>query len=122
MSEAETIEALSNITGSAVGFLSIFISITFAYLTVAYVVGANLTKLQVVVINGLYLFCALLSGSGSMIYWESWSKLHGRTNSVLNEVWLANEFLWTESGYLMFGSIIVMSVYFMHDIRKRSKK
>ena len=43
MSEAEAIEALSDVAANAGTFFTIFLSVTFAYLTVAYVVGAALS-------------------------------------------------------------------------------
>ncbi len=120
MNEAETIEALSNIADSATGFLSIFISITFAYLTVAYLAGAALSRLQLTIINSLYVLCAILTGGSTLIWWEAWVKLHSRTTSVLNEVWLTKNIAWLDGGYLMLSSMMIASIYFMHDVRKHS--
>ena len=122
MSEAETIEALSNITASATSFFSIFISITFAYLTVAYLVGAKLSRFQLTMINMLYALCAAIAGGSTLIWWDAWVKLHSRTTSVLNEVWLAGNVGWTGAAYVMLSLIIIASIYFMHDVRKTSKK
>ena len=122
MSEAETIEALSNITASATSFFSICISITFAYLTVAYLVGAKLSRFHLTMINMLYALCAAIAGGSALIWWDAWVKLHRRTTRVLNEVWLADNIGWTGAEYVMLGLIIIASIYLMRDVRKTSKK
>ena len=110
MNESEVIEALSNIAASATGFLSLFISITFAYLTVAYLVGSKLSRFQVTVINSLYVLCASLTGGSMLVWTEAWGKLHGRTTSVLNEIWLAEILAWAAGGYVMIGLLILASI------------
>ena len=46
--EAQAIEALADIAAVAATYISVFISLTFAYLTVAYLVGATLNRFQLI--------------------------------------------------------------------------
>lgn len=54
MTEAELIEAAMNAGDSTLGNVTAYLSVVSAYLVVAYVVGADLTRLQVFVINVLF--------------------------------------------------------------------
>ena len=58
MSESDAIEALSEISLNATTYVSIFISVTFAYLTVAYLVGKQLTRFQCLAVSALYFLIA----------------------------------------------------------------
>ena len=65
MQELTPIEALTNIADVAATYGSLWISITFAYLTAAYFVGAKMTRFQCLTMSGLYLVTAVLFGSAS---------------------------------------------------------
>ena len=122
MTEAEAIEALSNIAINVTAFFSIFISITFAYLTVAYLVGRDLSRFQLTAINSLYVLCTLLMGAATAGWNEAWIKLHSREATVISDIWIIDAIAWTEGLYLMLASIVFASIYFMYDIRKQNRK
>ena len=118
MSEAEAIEALSDMAINVSTFFSIFVSLTFAYLTVAYLVGKELSRFQLVIINYLYILCTVLMGASMAIWNEAWLKLHHRETTVFSGSWLLDAINWKVGAYVMLASILVASLYFMHDIRK----
>ena len=51
MSEAEVLELINMHTSNAFSGFAVFLTLLFGYMTVAYVVGARLTKFQVVLIT-----------------------------------------------------------------------
>ena len=58
MNEAEAIELIANHLSNAIGGFTVYLSVTFAYLYVAYVAGADLSRLQFVIGSFLYVFAA----------------------------------------------------------------
>ena len=120
MTDQEAIEALSDIAMTGATYLSIFISITFAYLTVAYLVGSKLTRFQAAVISSFYVIVSLLAGSATLVWNDGWFNLYRDHPSVLRDVWLVNGLAWTELLYVVLIGIVATSLYFMHDIRARA--
>ena len=118
MSEAEAIEAMSDIAINVSTFFSIFVSLTFAYLTVAYLVGRELTRFQLFIINYLYVLCTTLMGASLVTWNNAWLELYHRETTVLSDSWWIEVINWRVGAYVMLGSILVASVYFMHDIRR----
>ena len=51
MTEAETLVSLTDMSDTSLSFISVWISVTFAYLTVAYVVGKDLSRFQYIAIT-----------------------------------------------------------------------
>ena len=75
MSEAETIEAVAIFGANSFSIFSVYLSITFAYLTVAYFVGAALNTFQVWVVSGLYVASAGVSTIACVGTTEAWVEL-----------------------------------------------
>ena len=61
MAEAELWELIAVHAANAMSAFNIYLTVTFAYLVAAYLVGAKLSKLQTGFISGLFIFAA---GSG----------------------------------------------------------
>ena len=120
MSEAEAIEALTNIGETAGAFYSMWISVTFAYLTVAYLVGQSLTRFQTLAISAIYIFAAWVFGSSAQGYAGSWNRLSLRENTILSESWVfsATPYHGETTAVLVVGGTL-LSLYFMHNIRAR---
>ena len=58
MTEAEMLEMAAIYTDNCMTIFNTYVSITFAYLVVAYLAGNKLSRLQAAVVTGLYLLTA----------------------------------------------------------------
>ena len=119
MTESEVIEALSEISMNAATYLTIFISVTFAYLTVAYLVGSSLTRFQAFMASALYLLTSIMTGTATVGFTDTWQKLHAREQSVFNDVWLYQNTEWLVMLLPALTLVVLASLYFMFDIRRR---
>jgi hypothetical protein len=122
MSEAEALEVLSDFASNTATYFTMFISFTFAYLTVAYFIGQALSKFQCLAISGLYIISAAVSGITTVGWSQAWLVLRAREETMLNEVWLFNDIGWIGTVTFLFVTISVVSLYFMYDIRKKAQK
>jgi len=121
MSEAETLETLTAIGSASGSYITMIISFTFAYLTVAYFVGKDLSRFQCAAVTGLYIIGATLSGSAAVGYADLWVRLHDREPTIADEVWLFSTLGWVEILMVLQISVLFVSIYFMYDVR-RSKR
>jgi len=67
MTEAEAIETLSILGANGATYFTLFTTFTFAYLTVAYFVGASLTRFQCIAVSAIYFFTASMMGASTMV-------------------------------------------------------
>lgn len=120
MTEAETLELVSLYYGNAIDAFTIYISFTFAYLTVAYFVGAKLSGFQVIVVSGLYLIAALSTTLGSVMPMLAWGELLSSRETLLDKFQLWNGITWVFNMCVIFAGGMVVSFYFMFDIRSKA--
>jgi len=120
MTEAEAIESLTNIGEIAATYAGLWVSITFGYLTVAYFLGASLSRFQCWVISTLYAVFAVLFSSTTLGYVDSWLRLRRRESTVFDDVWLFSEipYYFEFAGFILVASTIV-SLYFMYNVRSK---
>ncbi|MEM7543185.1 MAG: hypothetical protein AAF384_16600 [Pseudomonadota bacterium] len=121
MSEAEAIEALANISSVAGTYFSIFISLNFAYLTVAYLVGRALTRFQMIIITSIYLLSSSLMAFTTIIWSQAFMRIHRREETVFTGLAGIESIGWLPAMYVLFATVITASTYFMYDIRRRAK-
>jgi hypothetical protein len=123
MTEFEAIEALSSIAANAATYFTVFFSLTFAYLTVAYIVGADLTRFQCLVISGIYLLSASIFGVSGVTWTNTWVTLKAQESSALDDVWIANTLSSVGGPWvvLIAASAVLVSLYFMYDVRQNAK-
>lgn len=120
MTEIEVIEALSEISINAVTYMTVFLSVTFAYLTVAYFVGAQLSRFQCVAISVLYGAIGAMTGSATIGWSVAWQILRSRESSLFDAVWIFKYTDWIVVLTPFLVGVILTSFYFMFDIRRRS--
>ena len=120
MTESEIIEALSEISLNAATYMTIFISVTFAYLTVAYIVGRTLNRFQTLMVSSLYVLLATMTGTATFGFTDAWQILHARKGSVFNEVWIYQNTGWVFFLLPVLALVVLASLYFMFDIRRRA--
>jgi hypothetical protein len=123
MSEAEILENISNHMGNAIEALSVYLSVTFAYISVAYVVGAKLSRFQVLVGSTLYLFAALVSMI--VVYMNiqvtyTLVNLVADQSSLFKRLPLWGGVFWEVYMAVLQGGGILMSFAFMHNSRSKA--
>jgi hypothetical protein len=116
MTEPEVIEMVNLYASNSMGCFSLWVSFTFAYLTVAYLVGSKLSKTQLYIISTLYVLAGGAFAFAAVTYTESFSTL----NSVYPEfsptdLW---RFPWTLASSLILTGGMLSSLYFMWDVRR----
>ncbi len=120
MNEGEAIEALANIGELASIFFTLWLSVTFGYLTVAYFLGAALSRFQCWSISVLYSLVALMTGGTAYAYVDGWMQLREREVTILDNVWIfANVDGYLEGTALLLTTASMASLYFMYDVRKK---
>ena len=120
MNEGEAIAALTDIGEAASTFTGLWVSVTFAYLTVAYLVGGSLSRFQCFTVSALYIVSTTVFGLSAQGYVESWRLLHDRVNTVFNDVYVFEKVSFYGEGaaiFLLGGTLV--SLYFMYDVRLR---
>ena len=122
MTEAEAIEALSDIAANAATYFSVFISLTFAYLTVAYLVGSVLSRFQLILITSIYLLSATMMGLTTTVWTRAWLHLYDREETIISGSWVAEFINWEVTLSILLTVVVLASVYFMYDIRKHASR
>ena len=117
MELVEASEAMAMWIGNAIDSFSVYLTVTFAYLTVAYLAGKKLSGFQVLVISVLYTFAAgicLLSCISQLFFYTA----------VVNEIDSAKAASPLSSGefwiYFVSPPLIVgvlVSLLFMWNVR-----
>ncbi len=121
MSEAEAVELIAAYLDTLAVWLSIYLSATFAYLVVAHTVGETLSGFQTRVISSIYVVASFISWGGmfaSQLWIESLAASNPnalRTPSL--KLVLNMEFWEIALGVLVLTGIVV-SLYYLHDIRR----
>ena len=124
MTEAETMELVAIYTAGAMTAYSIYITITFGYMTVAYFVGDKLSTFQVVAASGLYLVASITGVITAYIHVHTWSTLKaeftGGLSALDSSIWWNGE-AWKVLivASLLFG--VLISLYFMYNVRHTAK-
>ena len=116
MSEAEVLELINLHTNNSFNGFAVFLSLLFAYMTVAYIVGARLSKFQVIVITFLY-FSAEVSLMLSLL-----TQTHSIETLISNHPDFTytplQAYPWSIASALIDIAAIIISLIFMYDIRR----
>ena len=117
MTETDAIVALAELGSTGGTYIAMHYSFTFAYLTVAYLIGAKLSTFQCIAISGLYSVTAFFSGATGVGYAQAWLNLHNRESTILHTVWIFDNLLWTEGLVFVMAGGVILSLYFMYNVR-----
>jgi len=120
MTEAEALELAVMCVDVAISAFSLYVTVTFAYMTVSYLVGSRLSTFQALALSGLYVFT-----SGVLIltmylvivtYFELRAGVSGGI-AAMDNIPLWNEALWAT--YPTAASLvgILVGLYFMWNVR-----
>jgi len=119
MTEAEAFEAAAAWSSSAIASFTIYVSITFAYLTVAFVAGRRLSRFQTLVVSALYVFAAT---SGVMSTITDLGMLEiaiEHSPAAVADVPFTSEGFWQGYQAVLMIVGILISLYFMWNVRQQ---
>ena len=119
MTEAEALSSLTEMAETSLAFISVWISVTFAYLTVSYLVGKDPSRFQYLAVTALYVVVALQMTMAGVTWITAWEELHAREVTVLRDVYIAN-FAYADTAMVFFLLGTVLALYFMYNIRRSS--
>ena len=122
MTEPEAITALTEIAALALAHIGAWLSLTFAYLTVAYFAGRSLSKFQCWTVSILYGVMGFLFASPVIGYVDGWLLLYARESTIFDEVSAFSAVPFYVEGWTFFtyGGVLV-SLYFMYNVRHTEK-
>ena len=106
---------------ASLSFISVWITVTFAYLTVSYLVGKDLTRFQYLAITVLYVVVAFQMSLASTAWIRAWEALHLQEETILRGVAIAN-YPYADTAMVFFITGTGLALYFMYNIRNSDKK
>jgi hypothetical protein len=121
MSQAELFELVAVYGATCMTALTLFLSFTFGYLTVAHFVGSRLTTVQAFGLTAVYLISAIAS------FLTAYANLSamGSLQQELSSSPIYQRILFIDAGiYLvlvpvMCSSALLISLYLMYDVRRK---
>jgi len=119
MTEAELMELLAlYMQNNMLGF-SLYLTITFAYLVVAFIAGSRLSRFQAIAASALYLFAAFSTAMSTLVNLNLVNLVTAQSEALLQLNGPPTNFWIIYMGTVMFVGIIV-SLYFLFDVRRRA--
>lgn len=115
MCESEVMELVNLYAGNALNSYTIWVSFTFAYLTVAYLVGAKLSRIQLFIVSSLYVITGTAFALAAVTYCESFGALISSYPDFRPTEWW--RIPWTLFTWIILGGGMLASLYFMWDVR-----
>lgn len=112
MTEFETAELTFSLVGYGMTAMALYFTVVSGYLIVAYMVGEQLSRSQMVIVSSLFVVFALSLVFGSYSFFSQANNVGNVTNSSI-EYWLAPVIGISE----LAG--IIAAFKFMFDIRKK---
>ena len=122
MTEAETMATLATIGDTIAAYIGLWVTTTFAYLTVAYLVGTQLTRFQTAAVTGLYLVSSSLFALSAIANSEAWITLSAKHSTTYGSISLSRVYgIWLPGMWVIVIAGMIVSLYFMHDVRARAR-
>lgn len=119
MTESEALEVIAAFGANTMSAFSSYLTLTSAYLILCYIIGANLTRFQVVAVSALYFFAALITTASAIGQQQAIAEIQKNSKTVLDAIPIWNMDTWNIGMGLLMGSGILMSLYFMCHTRSR---
>jgi len=118
MTEAETLEMLNMHASNAMGSFTIYLSLTFAYLTAVYVVGAKLSKAQAILISLLYFSWANAFGLSAIAHLQSLEALIVQYPQYIYSSLM--HLPWSYFGWVVISGGILVCFGFIYATRRQN--
>ncbi|EAQ97165.1 hypothetical protein [Congregibacter litoralis] len=116
MTEPEFLEVINLHAVSAMNAFAIYLSLTFAFLTAIYLIGARLSKAQLIMVGSLYLAWSSSFAPVAIVHLIAFDSLFEEyTAFARTSLWYLP---WTEFAVGITLSGIAICGYFVFDIRQ----
>lgn len=119
MTEADALELIALYSANSITAFTVYISFTFGFLVTAFVAGDRLTTFQVLTASGLYSISAGSTALALVAYTQAWAAIKAESSTVLDSVPLFGGEFWVATMSVVLASGLVLSLYFMWNIRHR---
>ena len=124
MSEAEAVELIAMYLDNLVVSISVYLSITFAFLVVSHTVGSRLSQFQATVVSVLYIVAALTMYGARLIN-QLWIESLLSSNPIVLRTeslkFVMNMKFWKTALAVLIFSGILVSLYYSHDARQNTR-
>ena len=118
MTPYEIADLAQSYLSNSIAAMAVYLTLVFAYLAAAYIVGKDLTRTQVSILNALFLTFSVTTAFGVAAYTNGGVQLSIQsgiaelTGSFVPRIWLAPTI-----GSVCLGGIVI-SLKFMGDLRR----
>ena len=118
MNEGDAIQAATAAAAVCFTCFTIYISFTVGFLVTAYFVGNKLTRFQVIASMGLYVVAAGFMALARIAWAQALFAITDAKATALNTVFLIQRGYWVETSSIVLGAGMIVSLYFMWDVRR----
>lgn len=125
MTEAEVLELVAIYIDNSMTSYSLWLTMTFAYMTVAYFIGGKLSIFQIWAVSGLYLVGSLSAVIVCYMHIYAWTTLRSEFPGGISA--LDGSIFWSGDLWriliavsLLIGNLV--SFYFMYNVRNSDAK
>lgn len=117
MGSPDELELIALYIGNLMTAFSVYLSVTFAYLTASYFAGKNLSRFQTAALTGLYVFAAFSCVGSMVVNLLILADLQAALPKNLRGTFVGSANMWNVymSGVMTIG--IFVSIYFMYNVR-----
>jgi hypothetical protein len=119
MPENEALELIAIYQANAINSFTVFLSLTFAYLTAAYVVGRVLSPFHTMAISGLYVASSMTLGTACVISTQAWAEIIASQTAMLDALALYRGGYWDVFVEVLMMAVLAVGIYFMFNVRRR---
>ena len=117
MTEAEALEIAVQYGSTAVTTFTVYISVTFAYLVAAFYVGSRLSTFQAFTASSLYIITAGSAIFAHIGYMQGQFLILKQVPNVLDNLAIYSGGFWVSYMSIVLGGGMIVSLYFMWQIR-----
>jgi len=122
MGSPDLLELIALYIGNLMTAFSVYLTVTFAYLTASYFAGGKLSAFQSATVTGLYVFAAASCVGSIVVNLLVLSDLEPGFPQSLQGRFIANADAWNIYMTCVMSLGIIVSIYFMYDVRKNAAK
>lgn len=121
MGSPDELELIALYIGNLMTAFSVYLSVTFAYLTASYFTGGKMSRFQSATLTGLYFFSAISCIGSMTVNLLVLSDLEPSFPQSLQGKFIASADAWNVYMCSIMAVGTIISVYFLHDIRSKAQ-
>lgn len=119
MGSPDELELIALYIGNCMTAFSVYLSVTFAYLTASYFTGDKMNMFQAATLTGLYVFAALSCVGAIAVNLLILSELESAVSNASQLYLIINADAWNAYMCSVMTIGIVVSVYFLVNVRRK---